>query len=141
MKAKLLVALLGSLAAGVAMAEVSSVLTVDIAGPGGHSNGAYGRTNAVHASARAIMEIEKAIPSQKQCVVSALNGGNSVNSIAQDGHFKVSLKAKDAKEMEALKKKEDAAVAAGVKAENDFRGVKEGDMTGGVPAHVRYTIK
>ena len=127
MKGKLLVALLGSFAASVAMADVSGVMTVDIQGPGGHSNGAYGNTNAVHAAARAIMEIEKAIPSQAQCVVSNFTGGVSVNAIAADGHFKVALKAKDEKEM--------------ADAENAFRGVKPGQLTGGVPADVRFTIK
>ncbi len=141
MKGKLLVALLGSFAASVAMADVSGVLTVDIQGPGGHSNGAYGNTNAVHAAARAIMEIEKAIPSQKQCVISGFNGGNSVNSIAADGHFKVSLMAKDDKELATLKQKVQEAVNKGVEAENAFRSVKPGDLTGGVPAQVRYTIK
>ncbi len=141
MKGKLLVALLGSFAASVAMADVSGVLTVDIQGPGGHSNGAYGNTNAVHAAARAIMEIEKVIPSQKQCVISGFNGGNSVNSIAADGHFKVSLKAKDDKELAALKQKVQQAVKKGVDSENAFRGVKPGDLTGGVPAEVRFTIK
>ena len=132
MKGKLLVALLGSFAASVAMADVSGVLTVDIQGPGGHSNGAYGNTNAVHAAARAIMEIEKVIPSQKQCVISGFNGGNS---------FKVSLKAKDDKELAALKQKVQQAVKKGVDSENAFRGVKPGDLTGGVPAEVRFTIK
>ena len=141
MKGKLLVALLGSFAASVAMADVSTVMSVDIQGPGGHSNGAYGNTNAVHAAARAIMEIEKAIPSQKQCVVSNFNGGNSVNSIAADGHFKVSLNAKDDKEMAGLKQKVEAAVKNGVDAENAFRSAKPGDLTGGVPAQVRFTIK
>lgn len=141
MKGKLIVALLGSFAASVAMADVSSVLAVDIQGPGGHSNGAYGNTNAVHAGARAIMEIEKAIPSQKQCVVSGFSGGVSVNAIAADGHFKVSLNAKDEKEMAQLKQKVEAAVKKGVDAENAFRSVKPGQLTGGVPAEVRYTIK
>ena len=141
MKGKLLVAWLGSLAASVARADVSSVLRVDIQGPGGHSNGAYGNTKAVHAGARAIMEIEKAIPSQKQCVVSGFHGGVSVNAIAADGPFKGSLNAKDEKEMAALKQKVEAAVKKGVDAENAFRGVKPGALTGGVPAEVRYTIK
>lgn len=142
MKAKLLVALLGSFIAGVAMADVSSVLTVDLQGPGGHSNGSYGNTNAVHASARAIMEIEKAIPSQKQCMITDFNGGVSVNAIAADGHLKVTLNAKDDKEMADLKAKVEKAVAAGVKAENDFRNAKPGELTsGGVPAAVSYTIK
>ncbi|MBO7172934.1 MAG: peptidase dimerization domain-containing protein [Burkholderiaceae bacterium] len=141
MKAKVLVALLGSLVAGVAMADVSTVLTVDLLGPGGHSNGAYGRTNAVHAASRAILEIEKAIPSTKECVVSNFNGGNSVNSIASDGHFTVSLKAKNAKALEALKAKVQTAVQKGVEAENQFRGVKPGDLTGGVPAAISFTIR
>ena len=83
----------------------------------------------------------QAIPSQKQCVVSGFSGGNSVNSIAADGHFKVSLKAVDDKELSALKQKVQAAVKKGVEAENAFRGVKAGDLTRGVPAEVRYSIK
>ena len=64
-----------------------------------------------------------------------------MNAIAADGHFKVSLNAKDEKEMAALKQKVEAAVKKGVDAENAFRGVKPGALTGGVPAEVRYTIK
>ena len=87
------------------------------------------------------MEIEKAIPSQAQCVVSNFTGGVSVNAIAADGHFKVVLKAKDEKEMAALKQKVTDAVKKGVDAENAFRSVKPGQLTGGVPAEVRFTIK
>ena len=141
MKAKVLVALLGSLAASVAMADVSAILTVDLQGPGGHSNGHYGRTNAVHAASRAILEIEKAIPSSKECVISNFSGGNSVNSIASDGHFQVSLKAKNAKALDALKAKVKTAVQKGVEAENQFRGVKSGDLTGGVPAAISFEIR
>lgn len=141
MKAKVLVALLGSLAASVAMADVGAVLTVDLAGPGGHSNGHYGRTNAVHAAARAILEIEKAIPSSRECVISNFSGGNSVNSIASDGHFTVSLKAKNAKALDALKAKVQVAIQKGVDAENQFRGVKLGDLTGGVPAAISFQVR
>lgn len=141
MKANVLIALLGSLVAGVAMADVSAVLTVDLMGPGGHSNGAYGRTNAVHAASRAILEIEKAIPSSKECVIANFNGGNSVNSIASNGQFTVSLTAKNEKALEALKIKVQKAVEKGVKAENQFRGVKPGDLTGGVPAEISYKIR
>ena len=141
MKAKVLVALLGSLAASMAMADVSAILTVDLQGPGGHSNGHYGRTNAVHAASRAILEIEKAIPSSKECVISNFSGGNSVNSIASDGHFQVSLKAENAKALDALKAKVKTAVQKGVDAENYFRGVKPGDLTGGVPAAISFEIR
>ena len=125
------------LVSGAALAA-SSTLTVDILGPGGHSNGDYGNVNAVHAAARAVMNVEKAVP---DAVVSHINGGVSVNAIAADGHFKVSLNAKDEKEMAQLKQKVEAAVKKGVDAENAFRSVKPGQLTGGVPAEVRYTIK
>ena len=141
MKAKLLVALLGSMAAGLAMADVSGVMTVQLQGPGGHSNSSYGNTNAVHAASRAILEIEKAIPSQKQCMITDFNGGVSVNAIAANSEFKVTLNAKDDKELAALKAKVEEAVKKGVQAENDFRGAKPGKLTNGVPSEVRITIK
>ncbi len=140
MKAKVLIALLGTLGAGVACADVSYVMMVDLQGPGGHSNGAYGRTNAVHAASRAILEIEKVV-APNQIVISDFNGGNSVNSIASDGHFKVTLKAKNNAEMDKLKKTIEGAVKKGVDAENQFRGVKAEDLTGGVPAAISYSIR
>ncbi len=144
MKAKFLTTLAIAFVVGLAAcspSEVTGVMDVQIQGPGGHSNGAYGRTNALHAAARAIMEIEKALPDAKGVTVTNLNGGNSVNSIAQDGNFRVTLKAKGEKALAEMKDKVRAAVAAGVAAENAFRNAKEGDMTGGVPAQVRFTIK
>ena len=124
MKAKLLVALLGSMAAVLAMADVCGV-----------------NTNAVHAASRAILEIEKAIPSQKQCMITDFNGGVSVNAIAANSEFKVTLNAKDDKELAALKAKVEEAVKKGVQAENDFRGANPGKLTIGVPSEVRSTIK
>ena len=85
---------LGALAlmSGAAM-DAGSTLTVDILGPGGHSNGDYGNVNAVHAAARAVMNLEKAVP---DAVVSHINGGASVNAIAADAHFKIMITGKDA---------------------------------------------
>ena len=80
-------ALLLSLAAAGAMAGSQSV-SVSIIGPGGHSNGDYGNVNAVHAAARSIMLIEKSVP---DAVVTAVTGGNSVNSIAAYANFRVLL--------------------------------------------------
>lgn len=140
MKVKLMVALIGSLAAGLASAATTEVF-VDLQGPGGHSNGAYGRTNAVHAAARAVMEIEKAIPDGSQYMISDFNGGNSVNSIASNGHFKVTLTAKDDAGLKALKTKVEKAVKTGVDSENAFRNVKPGDLTGGVPAAITFKIR
>ena len=119
------------LAAGTAFAGTH---TVSISAPGGHSYGSYGNTNAVHAAANAIREIEKALP---EAVVSDFNGGSTVNAIATDAAFKVTIKNEDAAALEKLKK----AIDAGIARENAFRGVKAGDLTAsGAPAHVRWKI-
>lgn len=119
------------LAAGTAFAGTH---TVSISAPGGHSYGSYGNTNAVHAAANAIREIEKALP---EAVVSDFNGGSTVNAIATDAAFKVTIKNEDAAALEKLKK----AIDAGVARENAFRGVKAGDLTAsGAPAHVRWKM-
>ena len=129
-------ALLLSLAAAGAMAGSQSV-SVSIIGPGGHSNGDYGNVNAVHAAARSIMLIEKSVP---DAVVTAVTGGNPVNSIAAYTNFRVLLEGDDA----ALKAKADkvkAAVEEGCKAENAFRGVKAGEVRNGVASDIRWSVK
>ena len=124
---------------GVALLAAGSLsattLTVEILGPGGHSNGNYGRTNAVHAAARAALAIEKTVP---DAVITDVKGGVSVNAIAGDASFKVVLPQGD---VTTLTKKVTQAVKAGCDAENAFRGVKTGDLTNGVPANVRCTVK
>ena len=90
MKAKWCIAALAMGFAGMAFADVSSVMTVDLQGPGGHSYRRYGNTNAVHAAARAISAIQAAIPDQRQCVVFNFNGGATVNAIASNSSFQVS---------------------------------------------------
>lgn len=129
-------ALLLSLAAAGAMAGSQSV-AVSIVGPGGHSNGDYGNVNAVHAAARSIMLIEKSVP---DAVVTAVTGGNSVNSIAAYANFRVLLEGDDA----ALKAKADkvkAAVEEGCKAENAFRGIKAGEIRNGVASDIRWSVR
>lgn len=53
---KLLAALVCAFAASAVSAATYEVF---ITGPGGHSNGSYGNTNAVHAGSRAVLELEK----------------------------------------------------------------------------------
>lgn len=119
-------------AAGLLSAAVGAqVLTVDITGPGGHSNGDYGNVNALHAAARSIEAIRAAVP---EAVVTDLNGGATVNSIAADAHFKVSVP-------EAKADLVKAAVAKGCAAENAFRGVREGDTANGLRKDIRFTVK
>lgn len=129
-------ALLLSLAAAGAMAGSQSV-SVSIIGPGGHSNGDYGNVNAVHAAARSIMLIEKAVP---DAVVSDIQGGNSVNSIAASADFIVTIMGDEAS-LKAQADKVKAAVEEGCKAENAFRGVKTGEVRDGLAADIRWTIK
>lgn len=85
------------LLSGSALAATQT-LEVSLRGPGGHSNGNYGNTNAVHAAARSVMEIEKALP---DAVIANLNGGSTVNAIAASASFEVTLTAKDEKALEA----------------------------------------
>ena len=129
-------ALLLSLAAAGAMAGSQSV-SVSIIGPGGHSNGDYGNVNAVHAAARSIMLIEKSVP---DAVVSDIQGGNSVNSIAASADFIVTIMGDEAS-LKAQADKVKAAVEEGCKAENAFRGVKTGEVRDGLAADIRWTIK
>lgn len=129
-------ALLLSLAAAGAMAGSQSV-SVSIIGPGGHSNGDYGNVNAVHAAARSIMLIEKAVP---DAVVSDIQGGNSVNSIAASADFIVTITGDEAS-LKAQADKVKAAVEEGCKAENAFRGVKAGEVRNGVASDIRWSVK
>lgn len=129
-------ALLLSLAAAGAMAGSQSV-SVSIIGPGGHSNGDYGNVNAVHAAARSIMLIEKSVP---DAVVTAVTGGNSVNSIAASADFIVTITGDEAS-LKAQADKVKAAVEEGCKAENAFRGVKAGEVRNGVASDIRWSVK
>lgn len=73
---KLLAALVCAFAASAVSAATYEVF---ITGPGGHSNGSYGNTNAVHAGSRAVLELEKALPC---AVITDFKGGATVNAIA-----------------------------------------------------------
>ena len=115
----------------------AAVFEVSMTGPGGHSNGSYGNTNAVHAGARAVLALEKILPCAD---VSNFHGGVSVNAIAADAHFTVDTgkcKMSKAKAKAAVEK----AVKKGADAENAFRGVKAGDKVKGFPANITYEIK
>ena len=104
---------------------------VEVIGPGGHSNGNYGHTNAVHAAARIAMILEKTVPT---ATITGITGGVSVNAIAGEAKMRIWAEPEDAEKVKA-------AVAEGCAAENAFRGAKAGDITkGGAPAEIRYTI-
>lgn len=107
----------------------SKTFSVQFEGPGGHSNGAYGNVNAVHAAARAMQALDSAeVP--VSYVVSDFSGGNSVNSIAATGEFKVTATGSES-DLAAFKTILETAVQKGVTDENDFRNIASGDTNSG----------
>jgi metal-dependent amidase/aminoacylase/carboxypeptidase family protein len=122
-----------------AFAQQSGNLRIQFQGPGGHSSGAYGRVSALHAAARAVILIQKALPAGSY-VLTNLTGGNSVNSIASDGLIEMRLTAPNAAAYKELVAAVTKAAADGAEAENKFRGVKAGDLTSGAPATIRSSV-
>jgi metal-dependent amidase/aminoacylase/carboxypeptidase family protein len=126
-------------AAAPAFAQQSGAVRVEFQGPGGHSSGAYGRVSALHAAARAVILMQKALPAGSYQITN-LTGGNSVNSIASDGLIELKLTASSAAAYKELLAAVTKAAADGAAAENAFRGVKPGDLTSGAPATVRSKV-
>ena len=124
---------------GVAQAQSTSAILVEFQGPGGHSSGNYGRTSALHAAARAVVELQKNMPVGSYSVA-YLTGGNSVNSIASDGSFTVKLSASAGMTAEDFLTKVTLAAKNGADTENAFRNVKPGNLTAGAPADIRYSV-
>ena len=122
-----------------AFAQQTGRLKIEFQGPGGHSSGAYGRVSALHAAARAVILIQKALPAGSYQITN-LTGGNSVNSIASDGLIEIKLTAANAAAYQTLVTAVTKAAAEGAAAENAFRGVKTGDLTSGAPATVRSSV-
>lgn len=113
-------------------------------GPGGHSNGAYGRVNAVHAAGTAIdyMLSSANQPEGVTYTVTSFKGGNSVNSIAYDANVTIEACADEASQLETFKTFVKESMDYGVATENAFRNVTAGETdTNGVRIDVRYTIK
>ncbi|RCW64747.1 peptidase dimerization domain-containing protein [Pseudorhodoferax soli] len=139
---KTIASLLCLAALGMASAHAAgqTSIVVEFQGPGGHSNGAYGRTSAVHAAGRALVKLKGAGLPVGSYSVSGLNGGNSVNSIASDARYTVTALSSDPGVQAAIAQQVAATAKAGADAENAFRGVKEGDTAGGARADIRYTV-
>ena len=136
----LLVVVVVFAAAGTpAFAQQSGGLRVEFQGPGGHSFGAYGRVSALHAAARTVILLQKALPAGSYQITN-LTGGNSVNAIASDGLIELKVTARSAAAYQALVAAVTKAAAEGADAENAFRGVKAGDLTSGAPATIRSSV-
>ena len=92
---------------------------VTFKGPGGHSYGAFGRVNPIHALGRAIDAIsEFQVPSDPKTTfnVGRIGGGTSVNSIPFEAWMEVDMRSADAKSLDEVdakfKKAMDDALAA-----------------------------
>lgn len=94
---------------------------VSVSGPGGHSYGAFGIANPVHALGRAIAAIaDFEVPHSPKTTfnVGRIGGGTSVNSIAFEAWAEVDMRSADSEALDALDAKFQHAVDAAVAAEN-----------------------
>ena len=90
-------------------------------GPGGHSYGAFGMPNPIHALGRAIAGIaDIQVPTSPKATfnVGLIEGGTSVNTISPSGSMDVDLRSESAKALADLDAKFQAAVRQAVTAEN-----------------------
>lgn len=89
-------------------------------GPGGHSYGAFGMPNPVHALGRAIATVsEFTVPDSPRTTfsVSVVTGGQSVNSIPASASFEVDMRSESAASLAALDARFQTAIRAALDAE------------------------
>lgn len=75
---------------------------VSVKGPGGHSYGAFGQPNPIHALGRIIEKISRfQVPAQPKTTfnVGRIDGGTSVNSIAHTARFELDMRSESAQEL------------------------------------------
>jgi tripeptide aminopeptidase len=94
---------------------------VTFKGPGGHSYGAFGMANPIHAMGRAIAKIaDFEVPTNPKTTfnVGRVGGGTSVNAIPFEGWMEVDMRSADVDSLKKLDEKFNAAVRAAVEEEN-----------------------
>ena len=94
---------------------------VTFKGPGGHSYGAFGLSNPMHALGRAINTISNfEVPADPKTTfnVGRMGGGTSVNSIPFDAWFEMDMRSASPSALQALDQKFHRAVDDAVKAED-----------------------
>ncbi|MBP8613520.1 MAG: M20/M25/M40 family metallo-hydrolase [Firmicutes bacterium] len=118
-------------------------LRVDFKGQGGHSWGSFGNTNAIYGIGVAIANISRIqVPESPRTTynVGVVQGGHSVNSIAQDAHMLLDMRSVDAKclvelEEEIMKCLLEAASSTGT----EYTIAVVGDRpTGEIPVDCAY---
>ena len=107
---------------GITHVSVGSLrYRVTFAGPGGHSYGAFGIANPVHALGRAITGLADIRPPTEPRTtfnVGRIGGGTSVNSISSDAWMEVDMRSANPDALADLDGKFHAAVDAALAAEN-----------------------
>ena len=94
---------------------------VTFKGPGGHSFGAFGLVNPIHALGRAVAAIaDFQVPASPRVTfnVGRVGGGTSINSIAFDSWFEMDMRSSDAPALAALDARFQKAVDQAVADEN-----------------------
>jgi acetylornithine deacetylase/succinyl-diaminopimelate desuccinylase-like protein len=91
---------------GIASRAVGSYrYRVSYRGPGGHSYGAFGIPNPIHALGRAIAgiaDVQVPVTPKTTFNVGVIQGGTSVNSIAGEASMEVDMRSEDAKSLAAV---------------------------------------
>ena len=107
---------------GIASRAVGSYrYRVTYKGPGGHSYGAFGIPNPIHALGRAIAGISDVqVPTTPKTTfnVGVIQGGTSVNSIAGEASMEVDMRSEDAASLAAVGAKMDRIFHDALTAEN-----------------------
>lgn len=94
---------------------------VQYQGPGGHSYGAFGMANPIHAMGRAIAKVaEFQVPTTPRTTfnVGIVSGGTSVNTISPLGAMEVDMRSESPEELAKLDAKLKAALATALREEN-----------------------
>ncbi|MBI4428624.1 MAG: M20/M25/M40 family metallo-hydrolase [Ignavibacteriales bacterium] len=96
---------------------------VTFKGPGGHSYGAFGLSNPIHALGRAVEKISRLkVPAQPKTTfnVGRIEGGTSVNSIAHSAWFEMDMRSESAEELAKLDSSFKYLVQHALAEENEF---------------------
>ena len=95
---------------------------VTFSGPGGHSFGAFGMANPIHAMGRAIAKIDDIQVSENPKTtfnVGRVGGGTSVNSIAEEAWMEIDMRSSDKDSLETVRAKIELAVKDSARQENE----------------------
>jgi len=105
----------------VSRAVGSDRYKISYKGPGGHSYGAFGIPNPIHALGRAIAEISDIqVPTKPKVTfnVGVISGGTSVNSIPFEGSMQIDMRSENVAELAKIDVKVRAALKHALDAEN-----------------------